>query len=420
VPGSIVGEFASRGLIHDSTDRTELDARCGRGPLSAYVGFDPTADSLHVGHLLGQVALRRLQLLGHRPIVLAGGATGMIGDPSGRSEERNLLDADALESNVASISAQLERLLDFSPGPSGALLVNNAHWTAGSDLIAFLRDVGKHVTVNQMLAKDSVRSRLDGGPGLSYTEFSYMLLQANDFRHLCEHHGCELQLGGSDQWGNITVGIDLVRKVLGRAVHGLTWPLVTKTDGTKFGKTASGAVWLSAERTSVYQFHQFWMGLADDDVASLLPWFSLASVADVATCLEAHRTDPGARIAQRSLAREMTSLVHGGRAAESAEEAAAVLFGGDPYAVGSEIFEMLAKEIPTVRAEGATDPLALLVSSGIVASNSEARRLISQRGLRVNGEVLEDGAALHSTTRIHDRWVLLRKGKSTYALIDLR
>lgn len=420
MPGSIVAEFSSRGLIHDSTDRTELDARCARGPLAAYVGFDPTADSLHVGHLLGQVSLRRLQMLGHRPIVLAGGATGMIGDPSGRSEERNLLDAAALEANVVSISAQLERLLDFGPGASGALLVNNARWTAGSDLVAFLRDVGKHVTVNQMLAKDSVRSRLEGGSGLSYTEFSYMLLQANDFRYLCEHHGCELQMGGSDQWGNITVGIDLVRKVLGRAVHGLTWPLVTKSDGTKFGKTASGAVWLSAERTSVYQFHQFWMNLADDDVESLLPWFSLASPDDVAAVLDAHRTNRGARTAQRLLAREMTSLVHGGDAASSAEQAAAVLFGGDPYAAGEGIFEMLADEIPTTRITGAIDPMVVMASCGIAASNSEVRRLVAQRGLRVNGVVVEDAADLTSAPRIHGRWLLLRKGKSTYALIDVR
>lgn len=420
MPGSIVAEFSSRGLIHDSTDRTELDARCAREPLAAYVGFDPTADSLHVGHLLGQVSLRRLQMLGHRPIVLAGGATGMIGDPSGRSEERNLLDAAALEANVVSISAQLERLLDFGPGASGALLVNNARWTAGSDLVAFLRDVGKHVTVNQMLAKDSVRSRLEGGSGLSYTEFSYMLLQANDFRYLCEHHGCELQMGGSDQWGNITVGIDLVRKVLGRAVHGLTWPLVTKSDGTKFGKTASGAVWLSAERTSVYQFHQFWMNLADDDVESLLPWFSLASPDDVAAVLDAHRSNRGARTAQRLLAREMTSLVHGGDAASSAEQAAAVLFGGDPYAAGEVIFEMLADEIPTTRITGAIDPMVVMASCGIAASNSEVRRLVAQRGLRVNGVVVEDAADLTSAPRIHGRWLLLRKGKSTYALIDVR
>ena len=420
MPGSIVAEFASRGLIHDSTDRTELDARCAREPLAAYVGFDPTADSLHVGHLLGQVSLRRLQLLGHRPIVLAGGATGMIGDPSGRSEERNLLDAGALESNVASISSQLERLLDFAPGPTGALLVNNAHWTAGSDLIAFLRDVGKHVTVNQMLAKDSVRSRLDGGSGLSYTEFSYMLLQANDFRHLCEHHGCELQLGGSDQWGNITVGIDLVRKVLGRTAHGLTWPLVTKSDGTKFGKTASGAVWLSAERTSVYQFHQFWMNLADDDVESLMPWFSLAPSAEVAATVEAHRADPGARSAQRALAREMTALVHGGAAARSAEDAAAVLFGGDPYSAGSEIFEMLAAEIPTARISSAGDPMEILSSCGIATSNSEVRRLVAQRGLRVNGRVMEEPAELLAVPRIHGRWLLLRKGKGSYALLDVR
>lgn len=417
--GSIVAEFASRGLVHDSTDRAELDARCARGPVPAYVGFDPTADSLHVGHLLGQVSLRRLQRLGHRPIVLAGGATGMIGDPSGRSEERNLLDADALAANVSAISSQLERLLDFEPGPSGALLVNNADWTAGSDLIAFLRDVGKHVTVNQMLAKDSVRSRLDGGTGLSFTEFSYMLLQANDYRHLCEHHGCELQLGGSDQWGNITVGIDLVRKVLGRSVHGLTWPLVTKSDGTKFGKTASGAVWLSATRTSVYQFHQFWMNLADDDVAAFLPWFSLAPVGEIAAIVEDHRLNPGQRGAQRALAREMTALVHGDGAASSAESAAAVLFGGDPSVAGPETFEMLAGEIPMVRAVSMDEPAAVLVACGLAASNSEARRLVAQRGVRVNGRVVEDASDLAAADRLHGRWLLLRKGKSSFALVDV-
>ena len=235
--GDVVQEFASRGLIHDSTDRAELTKRSTSSQMSAYAGFDPTADSLHVGHLLGQISLRRFQMLGHRPIVLAGGATGMVGDPSGKSEERNLLDAEQLAHNVQSIKRQLECILDFS-GPNAALLVDNATWTKDVPVLDFLRDVGKHITVNQMMAKDSVKSRISDGNGLSFTEFSYMLLQANDFRHLCEHHQCEMQMGGSDQWGNITAGIDLIRKRLGRESFGLTWPLVTKSDGTKFGKTA--------------------------------------------------------------------------------------------------------------------------------------------------------------------------------------
>ena len=276
--GDVVAEFSARGLIHDSTDRQALTERTTSAQLSAYVGFDPTSDSLHAGNLLGQISLRRLQMLGHRPIVLAGGATGMVGDPSGRSEERNLLDADTLAANVSNIKSQLERLLDFGAGPNQALLVDNADWTRDVPVLVFLRDVGKHITVNQMMAKDSVKSRLSDENGLSYTEFSYMLLQANDFRHLCETHDCELQMGGSDQWGNITAGIDLIRKRLGRSAYGLTWPLLTKSDGTKFGKTADGAVWLDAKKTSPYQFRQFWVQIADADIERYLPQFSLVSL----------------------------------------------------------------------------------------------------------------------------------------------
>ena len=316
--GDIVTEFLARGLVHDSTDRAELTALSTSKRMTAYVGFDPTADSLHVGHLLGQIALRRLQLLGHRPLVLAGGATGMVGDPSGRSEERNLLDVDTLRHNVERIKGQLERILDFSSGSTGAILVDNADWTAGVSFLNFLRDVGKYVTVNQMVAKDSVKSRMSDGNGLSYTEFSYMLLQANDFRHLCEHYDCEMQLGGSDQWGNITVGIDLIRKAMGRSAHGLTWPLVTKSDGTKFGKTASGAVWLDSQRTSAYQFRQFWMQVSDLDIERFLPQFSLRPMTELVGILAEQRERPESRVAQRALAREMTEMVHGADAAEAA------------------------------------------------------------------------------------------------------
>ena len=249
IPG-LFGELSTRGLIHDSTDAASLEARLSSGPIGVYVGFDPTADSLHVGHLLGQLTLRRFQMAGHRPFPLAGGATGMVGDPSGKSEERNLLDAETLQHNVESIKKQLANLLDFSPGANAATLVNNADWTSNISALEFLRDVGKHITVNQMMAKESVKNRLNSENGLSYTEFSYMLLQANDFRHLCAAHDVELQMGGSDQWGNITAGIDLIRKTLGRGAFGATWPLVTRSDGQKFGKTADGAVWLDAQRTS--------------------------------------------------------------------------------------------------------------------------------------------------------------------------
>ncbi|NBP18416.1 MAG: tyrosine--tRNA ligase, partial [Actinobacteria bacterium] len=292
--GDVVTEFASRGLIHDSTDRGELSQRSTTAQLAAYVGFDPTSDSLHIGNLLGQISLRRLQLLGHRPIVLAGGATGMVGDPSGRSEERNLLDAETLAANVANIKRQLERLLDFDRASNAATLVDNADWTRDVPVLEFLRDVGKHITVNQMMAKDSVKSRLADENGLSYTEFSYMLLQANDFRHLCEHHDCEMQMGGSDQWGNITAGIDLIRKRLGRSAFGLTWPLLTKSDGSKFGKTADGAVWLDPKKTSPYQFRQFWVQVSDDDIEQLLPRFSLQTLDEVTVLLDAQRANPAA------------------------------------------------------------------------------------------------------------------------------
>ncbi|MCX6526519.1 MAG: tyrosine--tRNA ligase, partial [Actinobacteria bacterium] len=310
----LIADLQTRGLIHDSTDATALEARLDSSPMGVYVGFDPTADSLHVGHLLGQITLRRFQLAGHRPFSLAGGATGMVGDPSGRSDERNLLDGDVLRHNVSRITSQLEKLLDFSKGETQATLVNNADWTEPMSALDFLRDVGKHITVNQMMAKESVKNRLQSENGLSYTEFSYMLLQANDFRHLCATHNVEMQMGGSDQWGNITAGIDLIRKTLSRQAFGATWPLVTKSDGTKFGKTADGAVWLDSARTTPYQFRQFWMQTTDDDAAKFLLWFSLSSSEEIRACVATHLNAPEKRHAQRALADEMTSLVHGATA----------------------------------------------------------------------------------------------------------
>ncbi|MGA1419469.1 MAG: tyrosine--tRNA ligase, partial [Ilumatobacteraceae bacterium] len=389
--GDVVAEFASRGLIHDSTDRAELSDRSKTAQLAAYVGFDPTSDSLHVGNLLGQISLRRFQMLGHRPIVLAGGATGMVGDPSGRSEERNLLDSDTLAANVAKIKSQLERLLDFESGSNAATLVDNADWTRDVPVLEFLRDVGKHITVNQMTAKDSVKSRLADENGLSYTEFSYMLLQANDFRHLCEHHDCEMQMGGSDQWGNITAGIDLIRKRLGRSAYGLTWPLLTKSDGTKFGKTADGAVWLDAKKTSPYQFRQFWVQIADSDIENLLPRFSLQSLDEVSALLDAQRDNPAARPAQRALAREMTELVHGKVAADAADAAAAILFGGDPMTASKAAMDFIAAEVPATKMGTAVlaDAAGVLAAlPGIAASKSEARRLLTQKSVRANGVVL--------------------------------
>jgi len=416
----IVAEFVSRGLIHDSTDRSELSMRSASKMLTAYVGFDPTADSLHVGHLLGQISLRRMQLMGHRPLVLAGGATGMVGDPSGRSEERNLLDMETLRHNVSCVKSQLEKILDFSAGANTAVLVDNADWTADVSFLDFLRTVGKHVTVNQMMAKDSVKSRMSDGNGLSYTEFSYMLLQANDFRHLCEHFDCEMQLGGSDQWGNITVGIDLIRKTLGRPAYGLTWPLVTKSDGTKFGKTADGAVWLDASRTSAYQFRQFWMQVSDLDIEMFLPQFSLRPMTEVVGILAEQRERPESRVAQRALAREMTEMVHGADAAEAAEQAADVLFGANPVSASRGALQLIAAEVPSTTMGTATlhDSVGVLVTTGLASSNSEARRLLAQRSVRANGEQLDEHGRMDRIPLLHDRWMLLRKGKTTYFLLD--
>ena len=417
----LLGELTTRGLIHDTTDAAALEARLATGPIGIYVGFDPTADSLHVGHLLGQLTLRRFQLAGHRPFPLAGGATGMVGDPSGKSEERNLLDAETLQHNVESIKKQLANLLDFSPGANAATLVNNADWTAKISALEFLRDVGKHITVNQMMAKESVKNRLNSENGLSYTEFSYMLLQANDFRHLCATHNVELQMGGSDQWGNITAGIDLIRRTLGRSAFGATWPLVTRSDGQKFGKTAGGAVWLDAQRTSPYQFRQFWMQMADADVVRYLPQFSLAPLDEVRSLIAEHEQSPEKRAAQRSLAAEMTSLVHGADAARDAEAAADILFGADPATASVEALRAVASEVPstTVNSADLEDTIGLLARAGVVASNSEARRTIQQKGLKVNGKTLEEGETLASKGILHDRWVLVRKGKTSYHLFEV-
>jgi tyrosyl-tRNA synthetase len=417
----LIGDLEVRGLIHDATDRAALRARLATGPVGVYVGFDPTADSLHVGHLLGQLGLRRFQLAGHRPFPLAGGATGMVGDPGGRSEERNLLDRDTLGHNVTKIKAQLERILDFEPGPLQAVLVDNATWTDGMGVLEFLRDVGKHVTVNQMIAKESVRARLDSEHGISYTEFSYMLLQANDFRHLYTAHGVEMQMGGSDQWGNITAGIDLVRRTTGRVAHGLTWPLLLKSDGTKFGKSAGGAVWLDPDRTSPYQFRQFWVQTDDAAVGDLLLRFSLRPVAELRDIIEAHAAAPELRHAQRELARELTELVHGADAADAAEAAAAVLFGGDPAAAGEAALEVVAREVPASRCRrGELDDLVgVLVSTGLASSRGDARRTLDGRGYRANGVPLDASSQLSEVPLLHGRYLLLQRGRSTHHLVEV-
>ena len=345
----------------------------------------------------------------------------MVGDPSGRSEERNLLDAETLQNNVQNIKKQLERILDFEKGPTQATLVDNADWTRKISMLDFLRDVGKHITVNQMLAKDSVKSRIADANGLSFTEFSYMLLQANDFRHLAEHNNCEMQMGGSDQWGNITAGIDLIRKRLSKSAFGLTWPLVTRADGTKFGKTADGAIWLDASRTSPYQFRQYFIQIADTDIEKMLMQFSLRPLEVVKEIVAEQVLRPDTRIAQRSLARELTALVHGDAAAEAAEDAAAVLFGANPTSASLATLQLIASEVPVTQMGVAAlgDAIGVLVQTNLAASNTEARRFISQKSVRANGEQVDEQTNLSRIPLLHGRWLLLRKGKTSYHLVDI-
>ncbi len=422
----LLNDLDERGLVHDSTDRRALAERLARGPLRLYCGFDPTADSLHVGSLVPILGLRRFQLAGHRPIALAGGATGMIGDPSGKSAERNLLDASTLDANLAGICGQLERLLDFTPGPSQAVIVDNNRWIAEVRLVDFLRDVGKHVTVNQMVAKDSVRSRMEGTEGISYTEFSYMLLQAHDYWWLSEHEACELQVGGSDQWGNITAGIDLIRRRSGRTVHGLTFPLVTRSDGAKYGKTAEGTIWLDAGRTSPYRFYQYWMQVDDRDVERYLMQLTLLSVAEVRSVAAEHAAVPERRLGQRVLAEQVTTLVHGAEEAGAAAAASRILFGADLAEVPESVFTTLAGEVGATpisrgRFDAGLELVDALVETALATSRGDARRGIDQGGVYVNNRRVDPAVhALSGEDLLFGRWVLLRKGKRNYHLLDVR
>src|SRR5476651_1037547 len=345
---SILQDLHWRGLVADMANRDELERLLapGAGPVTLYVGFDPTADSLHLGHLIGLLILRRFQLAGHRPIAVAGGATGMIGDPSGKSSERNLLSPEILEANIAGIQGQLGRLLDFESKSNPALLLNNADWVRPISVLDFLRDVGKHFSVNAMMAKDSVKMRLDSTSGLSFTEFSYSLLQAYDFLHLQEKYGCLLQAGGADQWGNITAGIDLIRRKRDVTACGLTTPLLTKTDGTKFGKTEGGAVWLSPQRTSVYRFYQFLIQVEDTQVIQLLRFFTFLSLDEIAALEAQHQATPERRDAHKKLAFELTSLVHGETATADAIRASEILFGGSLEGITAAQFNEVIAEVP--------------------------------------------------------------------------
>ncbi|MDB6112603.1 MAG: tyrS [Pedosphaera sp.] len=422
---NIYEELEWRGLIADCTDKAELVKRLGSAPITLYCGFDPTAESLHVGNLVPLIALRRFQLLGHHPIAVAGGATGSIGDPSGKTTERQLLTREVLDANIASVKEQLRRLLDFETTTNPARLVDNATWTAPISYLDFLRDVGKHFSVNMMIAKESVRARMeDREVGISYTEFSYMLLQAFDFYHLRKELNCELQIGGSDQWGNITAGSDLCRKKLGAHVFGLTLPLITNADGSKFGKSVAGAIWVDAKKTSVYRFYQFWIRTDDRDVIRYLKYFTFLGREEIETLEQQHTAKPEAREAHKALAKAMTDLVHGSDATTEAMRASEILFGGGLEGISESTFsdivgEVPSKEIEKSKLEGAGSPLVeLLVHAGLCPSKGQARKDVEGGGVYINN-VREASFQRAVTTNdlLFGKYVLLRKGKRNYVVL---
>ncbi len=427
----ILAELEWRGLYADSTDREALSKRLAEGPLALYCGFDPTADSLHVGNLVPLFALRRFQLAGHHPIALAGGATGMVGDPSGKSDERNLQTPEQVAHNIAAVRAQLAKFLEFdaakTPANNPARLVNNGDWIGPMSFLEFLRDVGKHVTVNSMVAKDSVRSRMeDRASGISFTEFSYMLLQGYDFYHLRKELNCELQVGATDQWGNITVGTELTRKKLGATVWGLVFPLLTKSDGTKYGKTATGTVWLDPKKTSPYRFYQFFVNADDADVIKLLKTLTFLSRDEITALENELKANPGARAAQKALAREMTTLVHGTDALAAALKASEILFGGSLDGVTEEIFHDVVGEVPTkdlerAKLDGTGAPIIdLVVAAGLEPSKGAARKSLEAGGVYLNNVRADHTRVVTTTDMLFGKYLLLRKGKRSYAVLTAR
>jgi tyrosyl-tRNA synthetase len=416
----LIADLEARGLIHDSTDREFLRARVQEGPVGVYYGCDPTADSLHVGNLIGLIVLRRFQDAGHKAIPLAGGATGMVGDPGGRSEERNLLDEETLSSNVAAIKAQIGRILDLSD-PERGVLVDNRDWTHPITLLEFLRDIGKHVTVNQMMARESVRIRLESEHGISFTEFSYMLLQANDYLWLYDNLGCEIQIGGSDQWGNIVSGVDLIRRKRGAAAHAFSWPLLKAADGSKLGKTTGARTWLDADKTSPYQLRQHFVQVADGDVRAQMLAFSLRPIDEIEALLAEHAAAPHQRAAQRALAHEVTALVHGEEAAAAAGEAADVLFGSDPAGASLAALEAVGREVPSSEMTRVQldDLVELLVATELATSKGDARRTLDGAGYRCNGVPLDASSQLSAHELLHGRYLLLQRGKKSHHLIRI-
>ena len=427
---NFVEELKWRGMIHDITPGTEEEL--SKGLTSAYVGIDPTGDSLHIGHLVSIMILKHFQACGNKPYALVGGATGMIGDPSMKSAERNLLDEQTLAHNVSCIKAQLSRFLDFeSDAPNAAKLVNNYDWMKDYTFINFTRDVGKLITVNYMMSKDSVKKRLsrDSSEGMSFTEFTYQLLQGYDFLYLYEHEGVTLQLGGADQWGNITTGTELIRRVLGKEAHALTCPLITKADGGKFGKTEKGNIWLDAERTSPYQFYQFWLNVSDADAEKYIKIFTMLDREAIEAAIEEHRQDPGRRSLQKLLAKEVTVMVHGQAEYDKAIAASQMLFGKstseDLRKLDEKTFLDVFDGVPTFEIEKSRLPMGLLdalaVETGIFPSKGEARKMVQSNGFSLNKDKISDIAyELGEKDIIDGKYILAQKGKKDYYIIIVK
>jgi tyrosyl-tRNA synthetase len=426
IDDSLLDDLQWRGLIAQSTDISELRTALKKS-ISLYAGFDPTAPSLHIGNLVVILVLKRFQLAGHTPIPLVGGATGLVGDPSGKNEERSLNDEATVQNWVAKIRGQLTRFLDFESKTNGAVMANNLDWTKPVSALELLRDIGKHFSVNQMLAKDSVSSRLAGG-GISYTEFSYQVLQAFDYLELFRRNGCRLQIGGSDQWGNIVAGLELIRKVTGETTYALTFPLLTKSDGSKFGKTAGGSIWLDPELTSAYEFFQYWLNTEDADIEKFLKVFSFKTRSEIENLLTEFKADPGKRTAQRELARELTTLVHGAKNCEQAEAAAKALFGqGELKELDQTTLAAALSQLPKVALKPSElidgklpSWVDLMVQSGVVDSKSAARRIVKEGGAYLNNQRVADEAATpQKSDLLFGRFLVLRKGKRDLAGVEL-
>ncbi len=414
----ILEELKFRDLLYQSTEESELSERLNKGPISLYIGFDPTADSLHVGSLLPIIGLMRFQRYGHNPIALVGGGTGLIGDPSGKTTARGFNTEDIVDQWTEKIRLQLERFLDFETKVNPARMVNNYSWLGNMEMIRFLRDVGKYFPIGYMLSKESVKARLE--EGLSYTEFSYMILQSYDFLNLFQEHGCEMQAGGSDQWGNITAGIDLIRRIANKKAYGLTFPLVVKSDGTKFGKTESGTIWLDAIKTTPYQFYQFWINTDDRDVMKFIKYFTFLPPERIIELGEEFRQDPGSRKVQRILAREVTEMVHGEKALSRAEHISEALFYGNLKDLTAQEIEEGFKDVPSfaIQEKNDMDIMELLLKSGISPSKRQAREDLRNGAIYLNGETVKDiNMIIGEKERLQGGYTIVRRGKKNYNLI---